>query len=152
MRWTPPARIVSGCDVSRLFQSLWAEWRISRWPTPPSTRWGSAGTRPRATSDSTRSSTSPPPEERRAWWAFTDLIIPSKKAGQVFINVSSCWFLNYFCYKCQTCYDERWIESNLTKFSWVQTFLGSIRVHRSLIASSFHDTKNTIIILTGSTN
>lgn len=67
MRWTPPARIVSGCDVSRLFQRLWAEWRISRWPTPPSTHWGSAGTRLRATSDSTRSSTSPPLEDRRAW-------------------------------------------------------------------------------------
>lgn len=81
MRWTPPIRCSlhdnsSDCDGSpSLFQSLWVEWRTCRWSTPQPTPSGSAGSRPRATSGSTRSSTSPPPEEPRPWLVFSVGII-----------------------------------------------------------------------------
>ena len=64
------AQVTPGCDVIRLFQDLWVVWRICRWLTPPSTLWGSAGSRQRVTSGSTKSSTSPQPEELRAWLVY----------------------------------------------------------------------------------
>lgn len=61
----PGGHLTSWSDV---FQSRWVESRTCRSPTPPPTPCGSTGSLPRATSDTTTSSTCRLPEGRRAWW------------------------------------------------------------------------------------